>query len=319
MKIVVLDGYTLNPGDLDWSGMEKFGELTVHERSAPGQVAERLSGAEIVFTNKTPLTRQHFAAHPQIRFVGVLATGYNIVDVAAARQQGIAVSNVPAYSTMAVAQLATALLLELCYRVGRHSESVRAGDWAASKDFCYWLNPLTELDGKTLGIVGFGRIGQAFGRIGQALGMKILAFSERPKRQLESDTMRYVSLDALYANADVISLHCPLFESNKGMIDAAAIAKMKPDVLILNTSRGPLINEADLAAALKSGRVAGAAMDVLSSEPPAPDNPLLSAPNCIITPHIAWATQAARTRLMDIAVQNLAAFLDGSPQNVVNP
>jgi glycerate dehydrogenase len=319
MKIVVLDGYTLNPGDLSWSGFEQFGELRVYDRSSPEEVTERLAGAEIVFTNKTPLRREHFAANPQIRFVGVLATGYNVVDVAAARERRIPVCNIPTYGTMAVAQFAAALMLELCHRVGRHADSVKAGDWSRGKDFCYWLNPLIELDGKTLGIVGFGRIGQAFARIAQALGMKVLAVDEFQNKALESATLRYVGLDELYAESDVISLHCPLFESNKGMIDSKAIATMKPGVLIINTSRGPLIDEADLAAALAAGRVAGAAVDVLSVEPPSPSNPLFSAPNCIVTPHIAWATKEARSRLMNIAAENLAAFLKGSPQNVVNP
>lgn len=319
MKIVVLDGYTLNPGDLTWAGLEKFGEVTVYDRTAPEEIRDRLAGAEIVFTNKTPLTREHFAANPRIRFVGVLATGYNVVDIAAARERGIPVCNIPTYGTMAVAQFATALMLELCHRVGRHADSVKAGDWSRGNDFCYWLNPLIELDGKTLGIVGFGRIGQAFGRIAQSLGMKILAVDDYPDRRLESDTLRYTTLDDLYANADVISLHCPLFDNNRGMIDKAAIGKMKPGVLILNTSRGPLINEADLAEALKSGHVAGAALDVLLSEPPSPSNPLLSAPNCIVTPHIAWATKEARSRLMNIATDNLSAFLKGAAQNVVNP
>lgn len=319
MKIVVLDGYTLNPGDLNWSGLEQLGDLTVYHRTTSEQIAERLAGAEIIFTNKTSLTREHFATNPHIRFVGVLATGYNVVDITAARERGIPVCNIPTYGTMAVAQFAAALLLELCHHVGRHAESVRAGNWAGGQDFCYWLNPLIELDGKTLGIVGFGRIGQAFGRIAQAFGMNIVAVDDYPNRQLESSTLRYVSLDELYAAADVISLHCPLFENNRSMIDKTAIGKMKPGVLIINTSRGPLINEADLAEALQSGHVAGAAMDVLSSEPPAPNNPLLSAPNCFVTPHIAWATKEARTRLMNIAVDNLTAFLKGTPQNVVNP
>lgn len=319
MKIVVLDGYTLNPGDLSWSGIEQFGEVVVHDRTAPEQTMERIAGAEIVFTNKTPLTREHFAANPQIRFVGVLATGYNVVDIATAKERKIPVCNIPTYGTMAVAQFAAALMLELCHRVGRHADSVKAGDWSRGNDFCYWLNPLIELDGKTLGIVGFGRIGQAFGRIAQAFGMKIIAVDEYPNKALESATLRYGTLDELYAEADVISLHCPLFDNNKGMINTSAIAKMKPGVLILNTSRGPLINEADLAEALVAGKVGGAGVDVLSSEPPALSNPLLSAPNCIVTPHIAWATKEARSRLMDIATDNLAAFLKGAPKNVVNP
>lgn len=319
MKIVVLDGHTLNPGDLSWSGIEQHGELAVYDRTGSDQIMARLADGEIVFTNKTPLTREHFVANPQIRFVGVLATGYNVVDIGAAREHGIPVSNVPTYGTMAVAQFAMALLLELCHGAGRHADSVRAGDWSAGKDFCYWLNPLVELDGKTLGIIGFGRIGQAFARIAQAFGMNILAVDEYPDKRLESATLRYATLDELYASADVISLHCPLFEANRGMINQRVIAKMKSGVLILNTSRGPLINEADLAEALKSGRVAGAALDVLSFEPPAMDNRLLSAPNCIVTPHIAWATREARTRLMKVAADNLAAFLKGNPQNVVNP
>jgi glycerate dehydrogenase len=319
LKIVVLDGYTLNPGDLTWSGIEQQGTLAVHDRTAPDQIMARLADAEIVFTNKTPLTREHFAANPQIRFVGVLATGYNVVDITVARECGIPVSNIPTYGTMAVAQFTMALLLELCHRVGRHADSVRAGDWSACKDFCYWLNPLVELDGKTLGIIGFGRIGQAFGKIAQAFGMNILAVDEYPDKRLESATLRYTTLDDLYAKADVISLHCPLSDNNSGMINQVSIGKMKPGVLILNTSRGPLINEAELAEALKSGRVAGAAVDVLSSEPPVPDNPLLSAQNCIVTPHIAWATREARTRLINVAADNLAAFLKGKPQNVVNP
>lgn len=319
MKIVVLDGYTLNPGDLSWSGIEQFGEVVVHDRTSAEQTMERIAGAEIIFTNKTPLTREHFAANPQLRFVGVLATGYNVVDIATARERKIPVCNIPTYGTMAVAQFAAALMLELCHRVGRHADSVKAGDWSRGNDFCYWLNPLVELDGKTLGIVGFGRIGQAFGRIAQAFGMKIIAVDEYPNKALESATLRYGTLDELYAEADVISLHCPLFDNNKGMINKSAIARMKPGVLILNTSRGPLINEADLAEALAAGRVGGAGVDVLSSEPPSLSNPLLSAPNCIVTPHIAWATKEARSRLMDIATDNLAAFLKGAPKNVVNP
>lgn len=319
MRIVVLDGYTLNPGDLSWSGIANFGELTVFDRTSPEQIAERLAGAEIVFTNKTPLTREHFAANPQLRFVGILATGYNVVDIAAARERRIPVCNIPTYGTMAVAQFAAALMLELCHRIGRHAESVQAGEWSRRSDFCYWLNPLIELDGKVLGVIGFGRIGQALGRIAQALGMKVLAVDEYPNKQLESASLHYATLDELYAKADVISLHCPLFDNNKGMINRNAINKMKPGVLIVNTSRGPLINESDLADALKAGRVGGAAVDVLSSEPPRPDNPLLSAPNCIVTPHIAWATKEARSRLMDIAADNLAAFVGGAPKNVVNP
>ena len=318
MKIVVLDGLTLNPGDLNWDALEELGELTVYDRTSPEHVVERIGGADAVFTNKTAISSEHLALCPSVKFVGVLATGYNVVDIDAAKARGIPVCNVPTYGTMAVAQFATALLLELCHRVGKHSDDARSGKWAKSKDFCYWLNPLVELDGKTLGVVGFGRIGQAFGRIAQALGMNILAHDQYEDRRLESPTLRYATLDEIYAQSDVISLHCPLFDNNKGMIDQAAIARMKPGVLLINTSRGPLIVEQDLADALNAGRIAGAALDVLSSEPPRPDNPLLSAANCIVTPHIAWATKEARARIMATAVENLEQYVSGSAQNIVN-
>jgi glycerate dehydrogenase len=318
MKIVVLDGATLNPGDLTWDGLAEQGELTVFDRTPPEQVIERIKDAEAVFTNKTVMTREHIAACPRLRFIGVLATGYNVVDTRAAREKGIDVCNIPTYGTMSVAQFATALLLELCHRAGRHDDDVHAGNWAKCVDFCYWLNSPVELDGKTLGLIGFGRIGQAFARIAQALGMNILVHDKFVDKHLESATLRYVTLDELYAGADFISLHCPLSDDNPGMIDKGAIARMKPGVMLINTSRGPLINERDLADALASGRVAGAAVDVLSSEPPWADNPLLTAPNCIVTPHIAWATQEARQRLMHIAVENLIGFKNGTPRNVVN-
>lgn len=301
MKIVVLDGYTLNPGDISWDGVARFGELVVHDRTDPDDVLARIGDAEVVFTNKTPLTADHFAALPKLRFVGVLATGYNVVDIAAAATRGIPVSNIPTYGTHSVAQFATALMLELCHRIGAHDAGVKRGDWGAQPDFCYWTSPLVELAGKTLGIVGFGRIGQAFARIGQALGMSVIAFDSWRDTSLESPTLRYATLDELYAQSDVISLHCPLFETNRGMIDATAIAKMKRTAMLINTSRGPLVDEADLAAALDDGRLAGAALDVLSSEPPAADNPLLTAANCIVTPHIAWATREARLRMMATA------------------
>ncbi|TBW39473.1 D-2-hydroxyacid dehydrogenase [Siculibacillus lacustris] len=319
MKIVVLDGYTLNPGDLSWDPIAGQGDLTVHDRTAADDVVARIGVAEIVFTNKTVLSRAVLDACPAIRFIGVLATGYNVVDVAAATERGVVVSNIPTYGTAAVAQFATALMLELCHRVGAHDASVHDGEWFRRPDWCYWLNPLVELAGKTLGIVGFGRIGQAFGRIGQALGMTILAFDAYQDESLESPTLRYAGLDELLSQSDVISLHCPLTETNRGMIDAAALAKMKPTAFLLNTSRGPLVVEQDLADALNAGRLAGAALDVLSSEPPARDNPLLTARNCIVTPHIAWAAQAARQRMMTIAEENLAAFLAGRPINVVRP
>ena len=322
MKIVVLDGYTLNPGDLSWEPLERLGELTVYERTPSELVCARIGDADAVFTNKTLLGAEHFAQRPRLRFVGVLATGYNVVDLAAARSAGIAVCNVPDYGTMAVAQYATALLLELCHRVGAHSDDVRAGGWSRSADFCYWRHPLVELAGKTLGIVGYGRIGQAFARVAQALGMRVVVHTrtvDAARQQCAPGSPEFVGLDELYAQSDVISLHCPLTSDNKGMIDARSIAAMRRGVLLINTARGPLIVEDDLAAALASGQVGGAALDVLGSEPPAADNPLLAAPNCLVTPHIAWGAREARQRIMHTAADNLACFLAGTPQNVVNP
>ncbi len=317
MKIVVLDGYTLNPGDLSWEGLAAQGEFAVHDRTAPADVVARIGEAEIVFTNKTEISRRVIAACPALRFIGVLATGYNVVDVAAAAERGIVVANIPTYGTASVAQFAAALMLELCHHVGPHAESVRAGEWGRNPDWCYWLSPLVELSGKTLGIVGFGRIGQAFARIGQAFGMQVLAFDAFENKSLESSSLHYCGLEELLAQSDIVSLHCPLFESNRGMIDARALKRMKPTAFLINASRGPLIVEQDLADALNEGRLAGAACDVLSSEPPAPDNPLLRARNCLVTPHMAWGTREARARMMHIAVGNLAAFLAGAPINVV--
>lgn len=323
MKIVVLDGYTLNPGDLSWEGFERFGDLTVYDRtcydgSREDLVIERAREAEVVLTNKTILSRKVIESLPQLKYIGVLATGYNVVDIEAARERGIVVTNVPTYGTEAVAQMAIALLLEMCHHVGAHSESVKKGEWASNPDWCYWKYPLIELAGKTMGIIGYGRIGQATGRIAQALGMKVLAYDKYVNKDLESDTMRYVELDELLAQADVIALHCLLSEETEGIINKDTIAKMKDGVMIVNNSRGQLMVEEDLAAALNSGKVAGAALDVASTEPIRMDNPLLKAKNCIITPHISWAPREARQRLMDIAVENLAQFLAGSPINVVN-
>ena len=318
MKIVVLDGLTLNPGDLGWDALEKLGDLSVYDRTPPELVVERIGDADAVFTNKTLVSREHLASCPSVKFIGVLATGYNVVDLAAASERGVPVCNVPTYGTMAVAQFATALLLELCHHVGKHSDDARSGAWAKRADFCYWLNPLVELDGKTLGIIGFGRIGQAFARIAQALGMSVLACANHPDPRLESASLRYATLAEVYAQADVISLHCPLFDSSRGMIDAAAIAQMKPGVLLINTARGQLVVEQDLADALNSGRVGGAALDVLSTEPPLADNPLLTARNCLVTPHIAWATKEARARIMATSAENLERFVAGAAQNVVN-
>ena len=320
MELVILDGYTENPGDLSWDAMEALASLTVYDRT-PRQTEEiirRIGQAELVITNKTPLTAEILNRCPQIRYIGLLSTGYNIVDCAAAKARGIPVTNIPAYGTTAVAQAAMALLLEITNRVGHHSDAVRNGRWSASEDFCFWDHPLMELAGKTLGIIGFGRIGQAMGRIGKALGMEVLAAGSRPTEEGRT-IAQYVQLDELYARSDVISLHCPLFPETERMINKNTIANMKDGVILLNTGRGQLICEPALADALRSGKVRAAGLDVLSQEPPAADNPLLTAPNCFITPHIAWAAKESRQRLMDTAVENLRAFLSGTPQNVVNP
>lgn len=318
MKIVVLDGYTLNPGDISWDGLKALGDLTVYDRTKPEDVVARIGDAEIVYTNKTPLTKETFAACPSLRFVGVLATGYNVVDVEAAKEKGVLVANIPSYGTAAVAQFAIALLLELCHHIGEHSDCVKRGEWSNNKDWCFWNHPLVELAGKTMGIIGFGRIGQDTGKIAQALGMKVYAYDQYQNPALESETCKYVDLDTLFAEADVISLHCPLFPSTEGMINKENIAKMKDGVMIINNSRGPLIVEEDLRDALNSGKVAGAAVDVVSTEPIHMDNPLLEAKNILITPHISWAPKESRQRLMDIAVENLQRFIDGKPQNIVN-
>lgn len=318
MKIVVLDGYTLNPGDISWRGMEALGEVTVYDRTKPEDIIERIGDAEVVYTNKTPITKETLDACPSIKFIGVLATGYNVIDIAAAKEKGIPVSNIPTYGTAAVSQFAIALLLELCHHIGEHSDAVKAGEWSSNPDWCFWKHPLVELDGKTMGIIGFGRIGQDTGKIAQALGMKVLAYDAFKRPELESDTCHYTDLDTLLKESDVISLHCPLFPDTEGIINKDTIAKMKDGVMIINDSRGPLIVEQDLRDALDSGKVAGAALDVVSTEPIKMDNPLLGAKNVILTPHIAWAPKESRQRLMDIAVANLKAYVDGQPQNVVN-
>jgi Lactate dehydrogenase and related dehydrogenases len=323
MKIVVLDGYTLNPGDLSWEGLEKLGELkvydrTAYDRSGESLIIERAKDADVIFTNKTPLSKEVMDKIPNLKFIGVLATGYNVVDVNAAKEKGIIVTNIPTYGTDSVGQMAIALLLEMCHHVWAHSESVKRGEWANNVDWCYWNYPLIELSGKTMGIIGYGRIGQSTGRIAQAMGMKVIAFDSYQNKALESDTMKYVDLDTLFSQSDVIALHCPLFESTKGIISKDTIAKMKDGVMIINNSRGPLVVEQDLADALNSGKVGGAAVDVVSTEPIKMDNPLLKAKNCIITPHISWAPKESRKRLMDIAVDNLVKFMAGQPVNVVN-
>lgn len=318
MKIVVLDGYTENPGDLSWDALENLGELTVYDRTPAEQIIERMKGAEAVYTNKTPISKEAIEACPTLKFIGVLATGYNVVDTIAAKSAGIIVSNIPTYGTDAVGQYAIALLLEMCHHIGEHSDCVKAGEWTNNKDWCFWNHPLIELAGKTLGVIGYGRIGQKTAEIAMALGMKILAYDEYQNKALESDRCKYASLDELLANSDVITLHCPLFPSTEGIISKDNIAKMKDGVMIINNSRGPLIVEEDLRDALNSGKVAGAAVDVVSTEPIKADNPLLSAKNMIITPHISWASKESRGRLMDLAVENLQAFVNGTPQNVVN-
>lgn len=317
MKIVILDGYTENPGDLSWEGFEALGELTVYDRTPADQIVSRIGDADAVIMNKVPITRETMDACPSIKYIGVLATGYNVIDVDAAKEKGILVANIPTYGTTAVAQFATALLLEVCHHVGEHSQAVFNGDWTNNADWTFWNYPLIELMGKTLGVIGFGRIGQNFAQIAKSLGMNIVAYDEYPNDAGRS-LATYVTLDELYAQSDVISLHCPLFPSTEGMINKNSIAKMKDGVIILNTSRGPLIVEEDLAAALNSGKVYAAGLDVVSKEPIEADNPLLKAKNCLITPHIAWAPKESRARLMDIAVDNLKAFIDGSPVNIVN-
>ena len=318
MKIVVLDGYTENPGDLSWKGLEDLGDLTVYDRTPEDKAAKRIGRAEAVYTNKTPISARTIERCPNLRFIGVLATGYNIVDIRAARDAGVIVCNIPSYGTDAVAQYAIALLLELCHHAGFHADCVKAGEWTRSRDWCFWKYPLTELAGKTMGIIGFGRIGRRTAVIAQALGMKVLAFDQYQEKGLETDSCRYADLDELLACSDVISLHCPLLPETEKIINRHTIGKMKDGVLLINTSRGQLVEEADLREALDSGKVGGAAVDVVSAEPIREDNPLLGAKNILITPHIAWASRQSRQRLMDIAVENLRQFIAGTPQNVVN-
>jgi glycerate dehydrogenase len=321
MKIVILDGYTLNPGDMSWQALEALGDCAVYERTPKDQVLERAAGADIVLTNKVFFGREEIGRLPQLRYIGVTATGYNIVDVEAARQHNVTVTNVPAYSTASVAQLTFALLLELTQQVGHHARLVREGRWTAAADFCFWDRPLVELDGLTLGIVGFGAIGSRIARLARAFGMQVLVHTAHPEKYRETAEGRgvcFVGLDELFRDSDAVTLHCPLTEETRGMVGARRLTLMKPTAFLLNTSRGPLVDEAALAAALNAGRLAGAGLDVLSAEPPPADNPLLQAANCCITPHIAWATRAARERLMATAVANVRAFLDGKPQNMVS-
>lgn len=316
MKIVVLDGYVLNPGDLSWEGIKKLGDTVIYDRTTPDLTVERAKGAKAVFTNKVVLNREIINQLPDLKFIGVLATGYNVVDAEAAKNAGIVVTNIPAYSTASVAQMVFAHILNFAQNVGLHAQSVSSGDWAGSIDFAYWKTPQTELAGKTLGIIGFGQIGQAVAKIAQAFGMKVI-YTNRSKKETQTDAIQ-VDLDTLLKKSDFVSINCPLTSENAGFINKFTIEKMKPTAFLVNTGRGPLINEQDLADALNSGRIAGAGLDVLSVEPARPDNPLPKARNCFITPHIAWATFEARTRLMDIATENLKSFIAGNPQNVVN-
>lgn len=319
MKIVILDGYTENPGDLSWAALRAFGELTVYDRTPyeEAEIIRRIGDAEVVFTNKCPISRAVIDACPGLKFISILATGYNIVDVAYAWERGISVSNIPSYGTEAVGQFAIALLLEICHHVAHHSQAVHNGRWEQAPDWCFWDYPLIELAGKTMGIIGFGRIGQTTGRIARALGMRILASGSRETEEGRA-IAEYVDRDTLFKESDVVVLHCPLFPETEGMINKASIAKMKDGVILINNSRGQLIVEQDLAEALNSGKVYAAGLDVVSTEPIKADNPLLKAKNCLITPHISWAPKEARQRIMDCSVKNLQAYIDGSPINVVN-
>ncbi|NEU66338.1 D-2-hydroxyacid dehydrogenase [Spirosoma agri] len=318
MKIVVLDGYTLNPGDISWKELEKLGELTVYDRTAADDVVERAQDAEIIFTNKVPLGEDVLAKLPKLKFIGILATGYNIVNTDVAKKNGVIVSNVPGYSTASVVQLSFALLLELTLHVQRHSDSVMDGKWARSADFCFWDYPLIELADKTMGIIGFGSIGEKVADAATAFGMNVIGSKRHRTDQSHRKNFKWAEIPELLAQSDVVSIHAPLTPETQGLINKENLALMKPTAFLLNTSRGPLVVDQDLADALNNGVIAGAGIDVLSKEPPAADNPLFKAKNCLITPHIAWATKEARTRLMAITVDNLSAFINGNPVNVVN-
>lgn len=306
-KIVILDGYTENPGDLSWNDLSQLGALTVYERTQEEDILSHIGDAELILTNKTPITAATLAAKPQIKYIGILATGFNIVDIQAAQERGIVVSNVPTYGTNAVAQHVFALLLEICHHVGHHNSAVQKGRWSECQDFCFWDYPLIELAGKTMGIIGYGRIGQATAKIARAFGMKVLAFDAHKQGE------EVVSLDTLLQNSDVISLHCPLTSDNVELINHRTLAQMKEGVILINTARGPLINEMDLRQSILEGKVRSAAVDVVSTEPITKDNPLLGLESCLITPHIAWAPKESRQRLMNVAVENVKAYLCGNP------
>lgn len=317
VRIVVLDGFTSNPGDLDWQELEALGDVRVFDRTAAEEVSDRIDGAEVVLTNKVPLREDHFARSTALRYIGVLATGYDVVDVAAAAARGIVVSNVPAYGTSSVAQFTFGLILELAHRIGHHSITVHTGRWSDSPDWSYWDYPTVELEGRTLGVVGYGRIGSRVASLGRAFGMRVIVHTPPPHpKDMPSDAL--VTLDTLFSESDVVTLHCPLTPETRGLVDARRLARMKPTAFLINASRGPLVDEQALASAIRTRGLAGAALDVLSQEPPPADHPLFGIPNCIITPHMAWATAEARRRLIHIAGGNVRAFLDGDPRNVVN-
>ncbi len=317
MKIVVLDGYTLNPGDLSWSSLEKLGDVRVYDYTPFDKTVERAKGAEIVLTNKTPLGARELDELEGLKYIGVLATGYNVVDIETARKKNITVANIPTYGTKSVAQMTFALLLEMTQHVQHHSDAVYNGEWSSCRDFCFWKYPLVELEGKAMGIIGFGRIGQSAANVAEAFGMKVIGYDAYKSDQSHRKNFKWAELDELLAESDVVSLHCPLFPETKGIINSRSLSKMKKTALLINTSRGPLIAEQDLAEALNNGVIAGAGLDVMEVEPPKADNPLLSAKNCLITPHISWATSEARSRLMGIAADNVEKFIAGTPVNVV--
>lgn len=316
MKIVVLDGYAANPGDLSWDGLKALGECTIYDRTAPEDVLERAKGAEAILTNKVAITAGHMAALPELKYIGVLATGYNIIDIAAAKERGIIVTNIPAYSTPSVAQMVFAHILNITNRVQHYTDEIREGKWTNSNDFCFWDTPLIELLGKKIGLIGLGQTGYNTARLAIGFGMKVWAYTSKSRLQLPPE-IRKAELNQLFRECDIVSLHCPLTEATRNLVNAERLAMMKPTAIIINTARGPLVNEQDLADALNSGKIYAAGVDVLSTEPPRADNPLLTARNCFITPHIAWATSAARERLQTILLENIKAYLDGKPVNNV--
>lgn len=318
MKIVILDGYTLNPGDLSWDELKKLGDVTIYDRTPADLIVSRAAGAEIVFTNKTPMGEEVINNLPALKFIGVLATGYNVVNIQTAKEKGIVVANVPGYGTPSVVQMTFALLLELCQHVQQHNEAVRAGKWSQCLDFCFWDYPLVELEGKTMGIIGYGSIGQKVGDVATAFGMNLIGNSRTRTDQSHRSNFRWADIPELLAELDVVTIHCPLFPETKGLINKNSLKTMKSSAFLLNTARGPIIEDQDLADALNNEVIAGAGIDVLSIEPPTQGNPLFSAKNCVITPHIGWATREARQRLMDITVHNLTSFIKGSPINVIN-